>query len=74
MKKGGTHVKKYLIIRTNLSADCNKKMVIGQRLSAGEKAVPFTSLSSAENTLKRQRKQDEELCPECLIGYEIVTA
>ncbi len=61
----------YLIKRTNVSAD-NDVIYIGRRFLCGESAEPYDSMQSAESALKRQKKQDEELCPDCMIRYEII--
>ena len=61
----------YLIQRINISADYDTT-IIGKRGYCGERAEPFDSKNSAETAMKRQQKQDEELCPECVIRYEII--
>ena len=62
---------KYYIKRTNVSAD-GDVTILGKRLRCGKDAEPFESKSSAEGSAKRQMEQDMELCPECLINYEII--
>ncbi len=61
----------YFIKRTNVSAD-HDVTIIGKRGYCGKSAEPFDAKSSAETALKRQQRQDEELCPECVIRYEVV--
>lgn len=64
---------KYLVVRTNASVG-GEKMIIGKRATCGEKAEPFDARSSAEAAIKRQMKQDAELCPEFNISYQITEA
>ncbi len=61
----------YLIKRTNMSDD-NRIMYIGKRFNYGMDAEPYSSVTSAESSMKQQVKQDMELCPECVITYEVV--
>ena len=61
----------YYIKRTNVSAD-NDVTFIGKRFQCGMSAEAYETISSAESSLKRQKQQDMELCPDCLIRYEIV--
>ena len=63
----------YLIKRTNITADRDITL-IGRRFICGVKAEPYDSRKSAETALKAQQKQDAELCPDCVINYEIVDA
>ena len=63
--------KGYLIKRVNLSAD-GDTTIIGKRFMCGENAEPFSSEKSAESALRRQMKQDEEYCPDCLLTYGII--
>lgn len=66
-------MKGYYIKRTNISAD-GDVTIIGQRLLCGANAVPYETTSSAQSGLKRQQKQDDEYCPDCMIMYDIVKA
>lgn len=61
----------YYIKRTNLS-DNGSFTFIGKRYLCGFKAEPYESERSAKNALDLQIKQDNELCPDFLIKYEIV--
>ncbi len=61
---------KYFLKRINITAD--DITIIGKRFVCGSEAKPFDSMASAERAKKRQQKQDEELCPDCLIKYDIV--
>ena len=61
----------YYIKRTNITADYDVTF-IGKRFRCGNNAEPFDSLKSAESALSRQKKQDEEYCPDCIISYEVV--
>ena len=63
----------YYVQRTNLSAD-GEVTIIGKRFTCGDTAEPYVTKSSAERALKAQKKQDDELCPECAITYQIVWA
>ena len=60
----------YLIKRKNITAD--DITYIGKRFLCGENAEPYDSRKSAKSAMKRQKKQDEEYCPDCIIIYEIV--
>ncbi len=60
---------KYFIKRINVTAD--DVTIIGKRFVCGSEAKPFDSMASAERACKRQQKQDEELCSDCLIRYEL---
>lgn len=61
----------YFIKRTNITAD-RDVIIIGKRLICGENAELFDSVKSAKSAISRQKKQDEEYCPECEISYEII--
>ncbi len=61
----------YFIKRINMTAGRDITM-IGKRFLCGERAEPYDSMSSAERALKQQEKQDNELCPDSIILYEIV--
>ncbi len=61
----------YFIKRTNITADCDITP-IGRRFMCGAKAEPYDCRKSAETALKAQQKQDAELCPDCIIDYEII--
>ena len=64
---------KYYIKRTNVTAD-GDITIIGKRFTCGINAEPYDTKSSAETALKAQIKQDNELCPDCIISYQIVDA
>ena len=61
----------FLIKRTNISADRDVTL-IGKRFVCGENAEPYDSVRSAESAIKRQEKQDQECCPECVIDYQVI--
>jgi len=63
----------YLIKRTNITAD-HDITIIGKRFICGDNAEPYDSRSSVESAIKRQEKQDRELCPDCHITYEVIRA
>lgn len=63
----------YLIKRTNITAD-GEVTVIGKRFICGSNAEPYDTVSSAESALKRQEKQDQEYCSDCIIIYKIIKA
>lgn len=69
---GGDAMLNYYIKRTNISADSDVT-IIGKRFMCGKEALPYDSKKSAESALKRQKAQDEELCPDCIIAYEIIS-
>lgn len=46
--------------------------IIGKRFVCGDNAEPYDSRSSAKSAIKRQKKQDQEYCPECQITYEVI--
>lgn len=64
---------KYYIKRTNVTAE-GDVTIIGKRFMCGVNAEPYDTKSSAETALKAQIKQDNELCPDCIINYQIVDA
>lgn len=49
-----------------------KESITGKRFRCGDDAEPFDSVKSAESALSKQKKQDEEYCPDCFIKYEVV--
>ncbi len=61
----------YYIKRTNLS-DNGSFTFIGKRYLCGFKAEPYDSERSAKSALEMQIKQDNELCPDFLIRYDII--
>lgn len=60
----------YLIRRINITAG-RDVTVIGKRFQCGKEAVPYDTERLAVAAAKRQEKQDQEYCPECVIKYEI---
>lgn len=60
----------FYIKRTNITADSDVT-IIGKRFMCGADAKPFDTIKSAKSAMLRQKKQDEEYCPECIIKYEI---
>ena len=60
----------YLIRRINITAG-RDITVIGKGFQCGEGALPYDTERLAMAAAKRQEKQDQEYCPECVIKYEI---
>ncbi len=59
----------FFIKRTNITAE--KDIYIGKKFHCGKNAEPYDTYSAAKSALRRQIKQDKELCPDCFIKYEI---